>query len=553
MPTGARVIVENGPLAGEVFEVKEKLTVGRRPENLLRLKEEQISRFHAIIERRGTHYVIEDLSSRSGVVVDDRLVRGSAVLPERARILIGQTILQFEVDDPGIKTEDLVTAPRAIAYHQTINDRLPMPPPRSVETPVALNLTVVPMTAAASTQDLEAKDLAQLRRAGEHLQALLTANAVISTELNLEKLFDKVLAAVFEAFPAHRAVVMTADGEHLLPRATRVDKAKRRGAEPQVSSTIAYRAFRDRVGVLTLDAGRDERFDQGQSIIDQDIRSAICAPMIHQEEVLGVLYCDTLGIRQAFKEDDLRLLAGMASAAAGAVKNALLVGKLQETAIDTIFRLAVAAEYRDDDTGFHIYRMSEYAAAMARALGQAQEWTDRLRLASPMHDVGKIGIPDSILKKPGKLTPEEYEVMKQHPNIGAAILANSGSELLQMAERIARSHHEKWNGQGYPRGIKGADIPLEGRIVAIADVFDAVTSKRCYKPAFALEKSIGILKDGAGQHFDPELVEAFLSIESEILAIREHYASLEQEAHDPSGATVAHLITRRPPSPASAK
>jgi putative two-component system response regulator len=190
---------------------------------------------------------------------------------------------------------------------------------------------------------------------------------------------------------------------------------------------------------------------------------------------------------------------------------------------------------------------------MARALGQAQEWTDRLRLASPMHDVGKIGIPDSILKKPGKLTPEEYEVMKQHPNIGAAILANSGSELLQMAERIARSHHEKWNGQGYPRGIKGADIPLEGRIVAIADVFDAVTSKRCYKPAFALEKSIGILKDGAGQHFDPELVEAFLSIESEILAIREHYASLEQEAHDPSGATVAHLITRRPPSPASAK
>lgn len=547
MPTGARVIVENGPLAGEVFEVKEKLTVGRRPENLLRLKEEQISRFHAIIERRGNNYVIEDLSSRSGVVVDDRLVRGSAVLPERARILIGQTVLKFEVDD-AVKTEDLVTSPRAVAYQQTVNERLPLPPLRPAETPQALNLTVVPMSAAATTQDLEAKDLAQLRRAGEHLQALLTANTVISTELNLEKLFDKVLAAVFEAFPAHRAVIMTADGEHLVPRATRVDKTRRRGTEPQVSSTIAYRAFRDRVGVLTLDAGRDERFDQGQSIIDQDIRSAICAPMIHQEEVLGVLYCDTLGIRQAFKEEDLRLLAGMASAAAGAVKNAILVGKLQETAIDTIFRLAVAAEYRDDDTGFHIYRMSEYAAAIARALGQNREWTDRLRLASPMHDVGKIGIPDSILKKPGKLTADEYTVMKQHPIIGAAIMANAGSELLQMAERIALTHHEKWNGTGYPNGLAGDAIPLEGRIVAIADVFDAVTSRRCYKPAFALEKSIGILKEGSGQHFDPGLVEAFLSIESEILAIREHYATLEESATRSDGTSVAHLITRRPPT-----
>jgi putative two-component system response regulator len=234
-----------------------------------------------------------------------------------------------------------------------------------------------------------------------------------------------------------------------------------------------------------------------------------------------------MGITHAFKEEDLRLLTGIGGPAAGAVRNAILHAKLKDTAIDTILRLAVAAEYRDDDTGFHIHRMSDYAEAIARAYGCAEDFCETLKLASPMHDVGKIGIPDSILKKAGKLTKEEMEEMKQHTVKGGAILANSDSELLRMAENIAMTHHEKFDGSGYPHGTKGEEIPIEGRIVAVADVFDALTTKRCYKKAFTLEEAEGILRDGRAKHFDPNVVDCFFSIRERILSIRDHYLDLE--------------------------
>jgi putative two-component system response regulator len=224
-------------------------------------------------------------------------------------------------------------------------------------------------------------------------------------------------------------------------------------------------------------------------------------------------------------------LTGIAGPAAGALKNALLVARLKSTAADTVLRLAVAAEYRDDDTGYHIHRMSDYAETIAHGLGKDDEYRQILKLASPMHDVGKIGIADAILKKPGRLTREEFEEMKQHTIKGGAILANSDSELLQMAENIALTHHEKYDGGGYPRGLSGDAIPIEGRIVAVADVFDAVSNRRCYKPAFAVDKAVEILARGSGTHFDPEILDCFMSIRRRIFEIREHY--LELAAQEP--------------------
>ncbi len=195
---------------------------------------------------------------------------------------------------------------------------------------------------------------------------------------------------------------------------------------------------------------------------------------------------------------------------------------------ETITRLARAAEFRDPETGAHIQRMSHYSAMIARRMGLTAEFANTLLLAAPMHDVGKLGIPDTILLKPGRLTIEEFEVMKRHPLIGHDILKDSSSEVLRLGARIALSHHEKFDGTGYPHGSIGDAIPLEGRIVAVADVFDALTSSRPYKPTWPFSRAIALLREGRGSHFDARCVDAFLSGWDEVLGIHARFV----DAHE---------------------
>jgi putative two-component system response regulator len=192
--------------------------------------------------------------------------------------------------------------------------------------------------------------------------------------------------------------------------------------------------------------------------------------------------------------------------------------ELQDAQTEILERLARAAEFRDDNTGQHTRRMGETSALIARVLGQPDPWVELMRRAAPLHDLGKIGIPDSILLKPGKLTAEEFEVMKTHTVIGSSILSGSRSPALQMAEVIALTHHERWDGTGYAR-LKGETIPLEGRIVAVADVFDALTHVRPYKPAWPTDEALQEIAHQSGRHFDPRIVEAFMQIIPEVLAI----------------------------------
>ena len=167
--------------------------------------------------------------------------------------------------------------------------------------------------------------------------------------------------------------------------------------------------------------------------------------------------------------------------------------------------------------------MSNYSALLARKLGLNEVTVERILYAAPMHDVGKIGIPDQILLKPGRLNEDEWKVMKLHPEIGKTILEGGEGGFIKLAEVIAMTHHEKWDGTGYPKGLRGRDIPLAGRIVALADVFDALMSKRPYKEAFPLEKSLAIIREGRGTHFDPEVVDAFFDVLDDILVIKEKY------------------------------
>ncbi len=193
--------------------------------------------------------------------------------------------------------------------------------------------------------------------------------------------------------------------------------------------------------------------------------------------------------------------------------------RTQQAQLETIERLALAAELKDEDTALHIKRMSHYCHLFARKLKLSPQECEILLHASPMHDVGKIGIPDAVLLKPGKLDAAEWQIMRTHTEIGARILGGSASELLQAGETVARSHHEKWDGSGYPSGLSGEAIPLWGRIAAVADVFDALTSRRPYKEPFPTEKALQIMREGRSTHFDPSVLDVFFDNLDDVLAI----------------------------------
>jgi putative two-component system response regulator len=188
---------------------------------------------------------------------------------------------------------------------------------------------------------------------------------------------------------------------------------------------------------------------------------------------------------------------------------------------DALLRLARAAEYRDDDTGVHIVRIGFLAWALALKLGEPPARALLLRQAAPMHDIGKIGIPDNVLKKPGAFTPEERAVMNEHPRMGAEILGRSRIPLFQLAAEVSMSHHERWDGTGYPYRLAGDAIPLSGRIVAVVDFFDALTMDRCYRPAFSVERTMQMLLEQRGLAFDPRVVDTFAQHLQEMLALRD--------------------------------
>ena len=217
--------------------------------------------------------------------------------------------------------------------------------------------------------------------------------------------------------------------------------------------------------------------------------------------------------------------------------------EIYATRLKIIRRLSRAAEFRDNETGMHINRMSSYSELLARGIGMSERDCAIMLNASPLHDVGKIGIPDRILLKQGKLSKDEWEIMKGHTLIGTKILDGDNCDLLSAAQMIALTHHEKWDGSGYPNGLSGEDIPLIGRIVAVSDVFDALTSERPYKRAWTVDVAFEYLSKEKGKHFDAELVDCFLGLRPEVLEIKARYAEGgETECH-------SHLRSRLSPNP----
>lgn len=278
--------------------------------------------------------------------------------------------------------------------------------------------------------------------------------------------------------------------------------------------------FKNQKSVIINDPYSDPRFNPE---IDRKTgyktKNILATPLkTYSGDVIGVIEAINK-LDGDFSEKDAKLAEVVSIYISSFLENSLLYEEIKKTQEEIVYRLSIAAEFRDSTTYKHLIRMSLYSYLVAKEMGFDESWCEKIRLAAPMHDIGKIGIKDSILLKPAKLTEKEFEEMKNHTIYGYEILKESDIEVLQVASNIAACHHEKYDGTGYPRGLKGGEIPIEARIVSVADVFDALTSKRPYKEPFPPEKAVEYIRKESGKSFDPKVVSAFLKALPKILEV----------------------------------
>jgi response regulator RpfG family c-di-GMP phosphodiesterase len=278
--------------------------------------------------------------------------------------------------------------------------------------------------------------------------------------------------------------------------------------------------------ILIDDAYLDERHNKEVDKTTGYVTKAILVIPFknNQGEVMGAYQAiNKMTTSQVFSSQDAEHLTLAASYAGKSIEAAILLNEIEETQKEIIFSMGEIGEVRSKETGNHVKRVAEYSYILALKYGMNQTEAELLKTASPMHDIGKVAIPDEILNKPGKLTDEEFSRMQSHSLIGFNLLKNSNRHILKAAATVAHEHHEKWNGKGYPQGLIGEDIHIYARITALADVFDALGSERIYKPAWELDRIINLFKEESGSHFDPKLVDIFLENINQLVEIRDTY------------------------------
>lgn len=299
--------------------------------------------------------------------------------------------------------------------------------------------------------------------------------------------------------------------------------------EIPVDSGLAGYAVTNNEVVLIEDAYKDHRFNPE---VDRQTgyrtKAVLVIPIKNQEgDVIGCYQAiNKMTEAAVFSETDVKHLKLASTYTAKSLESAMLMAEIEETQREIIFRMGEIGESRSRETGNHVKRVAEYSYILARGIGLNEEEAELIKLASPMHDIGKVAIPDSILKKPGRLTDEEFDEMKNHTIIGYNLLKKSNRRILKTAAIIAEQHHEKWDGSGYPNGLKGEEIHIYGRITAVADVFDALASDRYYKKAWELDRILNLFKEETGRHFDPTIVAVFFESLDQILTIKENYKDI---------------------------
>lgn len=485
------ITILSGPLEGQRFTLETLLSLGRSAENDIQLDDMQVSRQHAKIELTPNGALLRDLGSGNGTFIGDRRIIEYR-LSTGDVISIGSAELKYEGQSgagekagSGVRfvkeEEGNVIADKAENVFQTFF--------------------------GGAAPGAQSPDAAQLKKIQDRLAAVYEANQIISSERDLDKLFPRVLDQIFRLIPAHNGAILLADpdSDELKPEYTKCGDGTQ---DIIVSSTIVNRAFADGQAVLTANASNDSKFDAGASIMAQNITSAMCTPLRQHNETVGVLYVDTRGTANAFTDGDLELLVALSGPAAIAIKNAQYLKMLAKSYEDTLVALANAVELRDHYTIGHTWRVTNFALAVAREIGWEGDKLKECEMGGVLHDVGKIAVEDAVLRKPSRLTDEEFDKIKVHPEAGARLMQDI--PFLHPLIPYALYHHERFSGGGYPFGIAGEDIPIEGRVVAVADAFDAMTSSRPYRKGLDPEVAIAEIEKGKGTQFDPNCAEALI-------------------------------------------
>lgn len=342
------------------------------------------------------------------------------------------------------------------------------------------------------------------------LKLLLNASAKIAEERDIQKILLHLMEVTKDLLDADRASIFIHDVDTKELWTTVATGVK----EIRIPEKKGIAGFVWESGnILNIpDAYQDSRFDQEvDKITGYRTKTILAYPLYNSKgDAIGVFQVINKKGLVNFNEEDITLLQHLSLFVSSNIENTILNDKLKKSSEEVIYRLSYATKFKDPETQSHIIRVGLYSEEMARQLGWKSHELELIKLASPMHDIGKVGIPDRVLQKPGKLDSEEWNIMQKHSQYGYDILKGGDSPLMQMAAIVALDHHEKWDGSGYPNKKKGEEISIYGRLTTISDVFDALTSKRCYKEPWSYERTCGLLKEESGRHFDPKLVEIFL-------------------------------------------
>jgi len=455
--------------SGKKHNVTLPCVIGRKAEAGLSLSDPAVSHRHALVEEKDGRILINDLGSTNGVFVNDVRIREKTPLKAGDVIRLGGS--------------ELVISPQ----EEDISGRTVILPPLD------------------PAQELS-PDLQRLKFIYE-----LTAEVAVNQDLNT--MGEKITSRLRDHFSQDRVYIalFQEDGSW---KPLFADSSL---PSIPVSRSIINRMFQTGESFLLEDALREDSFREQESIIALRIRSALCVPLVHHRKMYGFLYLDK-GVPGAYGKEDLEFLRSIGFILAPLIENVHLYHELKHAFHETVQALAETIDKKDPYTGGHTRRVMQYSLAIGRMMGLAGGMLENVKLAAILHDIGKIGVGDRILLKGGRLDQDELETMNRHPQYGAEILGHVG----QLKEVIpgVRSHHEKYDGTGYPDRLKGPDIPLIARIIAVADTFDAMTTDRPYQKAMSAHEALDILRENKGPQLDREIVENFI-----------HYCAMTQDSH----------------------
>jgi HD-GYP domain-containing protein (c-di-GMP phosphodiesterase class II) len=500
-------VVRSGKEVGRTVAVTtgQTISVGRLKGCDVVVDDEAASRRHCTISAREDSCVVSDLQSANGTFVNEKRI-ASVELQRADKIRIGSTVIEL------IDMSAMGTGQRPAVSGGGTTTSLSLVEARSQ---TMVQRAVDPTKLEFLSQRYKRKDESNLlESAQKYLTTLHKVSEILARASGVEALFDSIVSAILEVSGGDRAAIIMrpreGDPKDVNMVAVRTKDGKASGAV-MLSRSVVNDVFEKGISIFTDDALADDRYVGGESIVRQRIRSVMCAPMRTTDTILGVLYVDSQMARE-FSEAELELLAAVGNQAGIALHRARLMEEVEKLFFDVMKAIASLIDAKDGYTHKHSERVAAFGVRLARHLGFDADSRAVVELSGLLHDVGKIGVPDAILNKPGKLTDEEFSQMRLHPVHGARILANIQSAKVVNILPGVKYHHERWDGKGYPEGLKGEEIPLLGRVLGVADFLDALTSDRSYRKGLALEEALNMVKELEGKAFDPAVVKAAVEL-----------------------------------------